>query len=891
MLQDSNLADIFSHYSRNPELTTTSLSGFGTTNTIGVGMGPFLPHPPLSLAAAFSRRSIDSSPNVSDGCSPEISLGSESSHRGDDDSLETDPPFSDVQLFEDVHEAMEPLIGPPCEVTAGSLLPPWERNDFDYEGFDLGTSTSGLVRGIKAVVKAFGGDNCLADRLGNQLSSYLVTDDEKVWVARAKDVLCRPMALFLCNDPPKTPPGGSFEPTGSVRRWYKARLRRYCSENRRLWFTWFQAKRSCFPLSEQYQLGAYKDHHATLTSPDMGDDAFIDYTLESDISIPSETGPGAFVELLDDIARDVLSEYKAEKPFFDNTPSYSACFEMTRSKNGQNGGIKEMIHYVWSPLGFSDLHYMREEGVGWFRSVHSFFMPPGSAYWDLTRHCLEYLKPDADISVFKDLIGAVDEIFPDPWKNLEYLAATIQTVLEPLKCRIISKGNALPYYRMRRLQKAMFNALKKYQCFVPISKPFCPTQISDLEVDESIPDPEWGSIDFKGATDGVSWKYSKRILQRVLRDMDTEYPEVVNEAFKVLGPHRLFYPCKKGGKGGHTETELWDGGMQKKGQLMGSILSFPILCLANLGLYNSTMSLAGHELTKSKLVRSVFVNGDDMLYLGNKEIFKLHAINGAKVGLEFSVGKAYSHKTYANINSISLYCTINKNLSDSLGRRVYSAVVEPYFNTGLFFGQKKVMTANGPSSEGGSLHSTLNWLLFGCPVKYRCRMLAKFLRRFRNDIGRELSVAFKDGRYERKVLRNLFLPISVGGGGVIPPDGWRYFITSDQKLLAKSIVFSAPGMQQTQQLPLPGRPPSEHVDSYPWYNPTDKVIDVPSEDRVISLPKREYLESFSLPDYWSRGIVNFEYHIKACQGVGTFDFLLNADFWDYDFLSDDYCLV
>jgi hypothetical protein len=155
----------------------------------------------------------------------------------------------------------------------------------------------------------------------------------------------------------------------------------------------------------------------------------------------------------------------------------------------------------------------------------------------------------------------------------ETLHCVIQGVIEPNKVRVISKGPGHHYYLARTLQKALASALRDIPCFVLTGRTLSPTDLIDLSASRQ-PGDEWFSIDYSAATDGLSTSLSREIFETLLSPILTT--EELRRAWLVLGPHQFSYPC----------GEALDGPyLQRNGQLMGSPLSFPFLCLANLCLY------------------------------------------------------------------------------------------------------------------------------------------------------------------------------------------------------------------------------------------------------------------------------------------------------------------
>jgi len=430
----------------------------------------------------------------------------------------------------------------------------------------------------------------------------------------------------------------------------------------------------------------------------------------------------------------------------------------------------------------------------------------------------------------------------DEWNTLRPLSktldlseptkCTIQAVLEPMKVRVISKGESLPYYTCRPLQKALHSVLKKISCFRLIGRPFSPTDMFDLKK-RALPSDQWFSIDYSAATDGLSWKYSSRILNHVLSKVD---PSLRDLALKVLGPHDLHYPVK-----GKREIEF--RGKQQNGQLMGSILSFPILCLANLGVYLSATSMFHWDWSDVDRLNHVLVNGDDMIYAADKCLWYDHVRIAGEVGLEMSVGKAYQHRVYANINSTS----IHYDLSDSSS----TPYQINYLNSGLYFGQHKVQdkvdcrekspvgsevsvdckyasekelsylcarehTSKDPSK---GLCQNLNTILDGSWLGQERSLLKEFLELHKDEIKKECTMVLKVNRLCHLVTRNLFLPLSLGGMGVNSPAGWKYRISLNDRQIAKACL-SENVAPITTQYPLPGYSlGSQSTLDCPWMKP------------------------------------------------------------------------
>lgn len=293
------------------------------------------------------------------------------------------------------------------------------------------------------------------------------------------------------------------------------------------------------------------------------------------------------------------------------------------------------------------------------------------------------------------------------------LSAKIYAICEPLKVRVISKGDSVEYYLSKRLQKVMNQVCRKIPCFRLLGRDFCPTDLCELtsraeRLAENGSTPAWHSVDYSAATDGLSSRLGLWIMDQITGGL----PDCVRSlAQAVLGPHDLFYPAIKDTNKIGIEQWVIDSsgkdfphfGKQTNGQLMGSPLSFPILCLANLALYlivtqEEDSVPVGTRLEELEYVRyeqrisEVIINGDDQLYIGSQEEWERHVTKGRHIGLEMSVGKAYRHDTYANINSVSVHHRITPGTKYG---KVTSPRSIPYLNAGLFFDRHKTGTASG----------------------------------------------------------------------------------------------------------------------------------------------------------------------------------------------------
>jgi len=259
---------------------------------------------------------------------------------------------------------------------------------------------------------------------------------------------------------------------------------------------------------------------------------------------------------------------------------------------------------------------------------------------------------------------------------------------------------------------------------------------------------------------------------------------------------------------------------------MGSILSFPILCLANLGVYLRTMSDVQKGWSDKERLRHVLVNGDDMVYAGPDSKWTEHIACSKAVGLEMSVGKSYVHDEYLNINSTSIVCRVS---NDS------TPWVIPYLNTGLFYGQHKVLGKVDSREEVAASHhdfpdglvANLNTVLDGALPGRQDTLLKYFIHVHGEALRSECKILVRLNRKKFFVTRNLFLPISMGGMGVLPPPGWDFKITQNDRKIARSCVEKL-SSRRSYLLPLPGVEEVKLEDNVkaPWCKPQSDDSDL-----------------------------------------------------------------
>jgi hypothetical protein len=358
---------------------------------------------------------------------------------------------------------------------------------------------------------------------------------------------------------------------------------------------------------------------------------------------------------------------------------------------------------------------------------------------------------DDDLLWMKELrpghVVTLKGLAPPDWYEVIQSAQTklvnqvmVSAVCEPLKVRLITKGNAVNYWISRFYQKSLWKHLQKFPQFCPTGRPLCVTDLYDLldreklcGLDDLV---DFVSGDYSAATDNLNIKFTKAAFEASLKRAIKDNPDIAQLADilrSVLYEQEIHYPEK-------SDIEPT---MQKNGQLMGSTLSFPILCIVNLVSYWQAMeNVYGRKFRFEQL--PVIINGDDILFRSNPKIYKEWLRNIAIVGFELSLGKNYVHPKILTINSQIFHF--------SSVERTFKEV--HFLNVGLLTGQSKISGRTG-------VRTLPLWDFYNMSVPMAAnpeRAHKRFLYYHKNKID-EIS---EQGKY------NLFVPRERGGIGFDP---------------------------------------------------------------------------------------------------------------------------
>jgi len=548
----------------------------------------------------------------------------------------------------------------------------------------------------------------------DQLSLFVQLKEwpREKFVSFAKYMVAWPMARYLKNNLPKKPEGFlgcALVFRGKARRILKNRLVSFNDKNTRLWLGYLQGiKRGAAPVSPDFVKEAMLKHRSALGSPSkMTPDAVKSFQPY-------------FERFYRRFAPSKARLYEA---------STSACYDAKRSEGGARGFIRETLA---GPLGSDELLEMIETRPGHVEEVKGLAMPD---YFEI----LEMAKNSPT-----DVMTSA--------------------VLEPLKVRLISKGNPLRYWISRFYQKELWGYLQKYPQFALTGRPLTQLDFHDLLTREKklriANFHSWVSGDYSAATDNLDIASTKLSFEESLKHAAYYSTDTLEVLRSVLYEQTIHYPSAVNNDGSLDPIR------QTTGQLMGSTLSFPILCSVNLVCY--WMALEEYLDRKVKLEDlPVLVNGDDILFRTNPEFYELWQSKIAMVGFTLSLGKNYVHDELLMINSQMFRYVISPEKFIPLG----------FYNTGLLTGQSKV--TGREQARMAPVWALHNEVVAGAVNPTRASQ--RFVHYHRRKIE-ELTQLGPNTTF------NLFLPFQRGGLGFNMVPGLKCRLTSFQRRYASFLM-------------------------------------------------------------------------------------------------------
>jgi len=296
---------------------------------------------------------------------------------------------------------------------------------------------------------------------------------------------------------------------------------------------------------------------------------------------------------------------------------------------------------------------------------------------------------------------------------------------ESLKVRVITKGPSYTGFALKPLQKFLWSCLARHPAFTLIGKPVDKWTVQDRLGRKLPPGQAYLSGDYSAATDNLAPWVSETLSDEISSLIGLTDQE--SSLFKRALTQHVFVDDED------TQRE------QKWGQLMGSVVSFPILCVANAALCRWSLELAfKRKFTLADT--SLLINGDDCLFrttaLGKRFWERITAF----AGLAPSLGKYFFSRKFAQVNSANFVRRDAPHMDkDPKGKERMSEFdrVE-YVNLGLLFGLKRSGERLGVDAviagEEGSLGTRAHELVNTCPGELKHSMLKMFISHHRKSL-------------------------------------------------------------------------------------------------------------------------------------------------------------
>jgi hypothetical protein len=287
--------------------------------------------------------------------------------------------------------------------------------------------------------------------------------------------------------------------------------------------------------------------------------------------------------------------------------------------------------------------------------------------------------------------------------------ARVVPVKEPCKVRWVSIGESKAYYRAKAWNRLVYQQMPDHPTFALTGRPLTEEDVNRMKFRYLL------SGDYKGATDTLDPYWSEVVFEEITKRIYG----YGNWATRVLG--------LKGMLTGHVLEYREPGGEtvefeQANGQLMGSYLSFPVLCVLNAAI-NRCFLDPDLRVPISEL--PILINGDDIMMSSNQD-FSGWARHVGLVGLRPSLGKNYVHTHVCCLNSEFYF----RKTLDSDFKRVYPWRVNLCYAQdsdadGGLFG----LAVNRPDFlQNASLGAMSRFLVKGHPEVEQDLLLSKFIK-------------------------------------------------------------------------------------------------------------------------------------------------------------------
>jgi hypothetical protein len=386
-------------------------------------------------------------------------------------------------------------------------------------------------------------------------------------------------------------------------------------------------------------------------------------------------------DVLDQIwrtSREVFGDIHLEdvkvKPY--ESMSSHSCYENPRSKMGFNGHFKKELYgrknLFTTAVIFHGTknHSFGTDLVGW-EEIH--YLSGG--------HKLVELRAPSDLisdNFGELLIRTLEASAPRPVK--------VKFILEPLKVRTISCNSFDTASCLIPLQRLLWKRLQRFKIFELTGTPDCEAILQRVVAGVWAHKDVIVDGDYSAATDNSHLDCTLTAAEACIRSK-----ALLRIVRLALGPQRIEYygdtwSCLDGIETDENYRELmkiWlpENFWQTNGQLMGSPLSFPFLCLINAAIFRYAYEqYYGVRVRLDDL--PLLINGDDIIFRAVEDFYPFWREQIQRVGYKPSIGKNFVSRSFANINS-AYYTVETVNNFHYVNKKV------PFVNMGLIMGRGK----------------------------------------------------------------------------------------------------------------------------------------------------------------------------------------------------------
>jgi len=712
----------------------------------------------------------------------------------------SDPLFPPSEEFRDglyhLEDGSTSLIPPPARLASGPPLPRPRQGQISHSvDYRLVQAFSGLRSVLLVLIDSCGSCAKDPDFIGNQplTDSITVLKEMFLWseenfVPNAKFWKDWPLARFLKNPLPPVPSSWTRSPMSSLFSGetgkYFNRLATYPSDRDdsflyyRAVFGLAQSKRGFAQVPTSFVKKSMLKHSKQLSTPPSSDPDLVSVRQ---------------------FAKTFFAGFRIPK-IFSSLPSLEGSTKASVESSRQNGGAREFLRHLtaeYHGVSVDSDHLVRMFNPNSSQVFEERGLPPLSAQdWRVLAASYtpaksrSYLSPRVQEQLLK-LQQSHPEINSLP-------TARVAEVLEPLKVRLITAMDAVRSHVSRPLQRSLWKYLRSSPIFQLIGEPVSESIIHGLVERHRLfgggEDP-FVSGDYSAATDGLDIRVSKVFLDVILENLDPEDLPFRDFIASVLLEQVLIYP---------TWTKI-SPVIQKNGQLMGSVLSFPILCVANLYAYTMSLPNAEQILLSRRLMDRlpVLVNGDDILFRSSDAHYKKWNQEILRVGFTQSVGKNFRHHRFFTVNSIPIeyrppvspylfwkdwsWADMEESSIPYYIGQTPRISIRGFLNVGLLTGQAKLTGRDSlgalPLSgwHAGAVLEALN------PSQAH----RWFLKYHRSEIQKQTRFG--------SITLNIFAHPLLGGLGFSVPLGVEPRFSPEQRRIARSLFLSASYVYEGQE--------------------------------------------------------------------------------------------